>query len=103
MTSRRPMRMTGKYAFQASAQSASWTIRVAQLADRPQPERLEVPERLGDLGRGSLGGGTVARRQVRPDDRRPARVEPRAETLVDQFERGLDATSRRALPDRGSR
>ena len=44
------MRMTGKYAFQASAQSASWTIRVAQLADRPQPERLEMTERLGHLG-----------------------------------------------------
>ena len=28
MTSRRPTRRTGKYAFQASAQSASWTIRV---------------------------------------------------------------------------
>ena len=61
-----------------------------QLADRAQPERLEVAERLGHLGRGSLRGRPVARREVGPDDRRPARVEPRSETLVDQLERRLD-------------
>ena len=55
MTSRRPTRMTGKYAFHASAQSASWTTRVRSSPIVPQPERLEVAERLGDLRRGLRG------------------------------------------------
>ncbi len=74
-----------------------------ELADRPQPERLEMAERLGDLGHGAIGGGPVARRDVGTDDRRPARVQPRAEALVDELERGLDGRAARAPPARGSR
>ena len=62
-----------------------------ELADRPQAERLEVTERLGGLGDGPLRGRPVARRHVGPDDRRPGRVDARAETLVDELERRLDA------------
>ena len=61
-----------------------------ELADRPQPERLEVAERLGDLGDGALGGGGIAGRQVGPDRRRPGRVDARAEALVDEVEGRLD-------------
>ena len=61
-----------------------------ELADRAQAERLEVAERLGHLGRGTVGGRAVAGGQVGTDDGRPGRVEPGAEALVDQLERGLD-------------
>ena len=61
-----------------------------QLADRTQAERLEVAERLGHVGRGAVGGRSVASRQVGADDGRPGRVEPGAQALVDQLERGLD-------------
>ena len=103
MTRRRPTRRTGKYAFQASAQSASSDDPDPQLADRPQAERLEVAERIGHLDRGAVGGRSVARRQVGADDGGPGRIDRRAEALVDQLERGLDATFRRAPPGRGSR
>ena len=62
-----------------------------QVADRAQAERLEVAERLARLGRGPLGGGKVARRDVGPDGRRPGRVDPGAEALLDELEGGLDA------------
>ena len=74
-----------------------------QLADRPQPERLEVTERLGGLGDGPVGRRAVAGGHVRADDRRSGRVDPRAEALVDELERGLDATSAGRRPGRGSR
>ena len=90
MTRRRPTRRTGKYAFQASAQSSSWTIRVRSSPIGPQPERLEVAERLGDLGRGGLGRGRVARGHVAADDGRPRRVDARAEPLLDEVEGRLD-------------
>ena len=72
-----------------------------QLPDRPQPERLEMAEGGGDLGDGRVRGRAVPRRQVCPDDRGPARVEPGAEALIDQFEGGLDrrATLRRPTED----
>ena len=41
------------------------------LADRPQPERLEVAQRLGRLGDAALGGRRVAGREVGADGRRP--------------------------------
>ena len=51
-----------------------------ELADRPQPERLEVPEpRPGVLDR-RLGGATVLRREVGAHRRGPRRIDvvPRA-------------------------
>ena len=44
MTIRRPIRSTGKWRFQAFAQSASWTRRADEVADGPQAEGLEVAE-----------------------------------------------------------
>ena len=77
----------------------------AQLADRTQPERLEMTERLGHLGSRPFGGGPVASREIGTHDRRPARIEPRAETLVDQLERRLDRrpAGRRATEDLADR
>ena len=74
-----------------------------QLADRAQPERLEMSERLGDLGRGPLGGGTVAGRQVGrgrspAGSGRSARRAPRRRART-----RARPTCRRAPPDRGSR
>ena len=60
-----------------------------QLADGPQPERLEVAERFGGRRRGGLGRGRVARGHVPADDGRSARIDPRSEPFVDQVERGL--------------
>ncbi len=57
-----------------------------QLPDRSQPERLEVAECHGDLGHGPVRGGPVARRQVRPDDGGPARIQARAQSLIHQLE-----------------
>ena len=74
-----------------------------QLADGPQPERLEVAERFGDLGGGGLGRGRVARGHVPADDGRPRRIDPRAEPFVDEVERGLHGRARRSPPGRGSR
>ncbi len=62
----------------------------AQLADRPQPERLEVAERFGHLGDGGLGRGRVARGHVSADHGRPRDVDAGAEPLVDEIERGFD-------------
>ncbi len=90
ITRRRPIRMTGKYAFQASAQSASWTIAGPQFADRAQAERLEVPQRLGHLEHGLVRRGTIAGRHVRAHGRRPGQVQPRAESLLDQLEGRFD-------------
>ena len=67
MTSRRPTRRTGKCAFQASAQSSSWTTRVRRSPIGAQPERLEVAERLGD----------ARRRPPRPRPRRARAGSPR--------------------------
>ena len=69
-----------------------------QLADRSQPERLEMAERLGDLCHGPVGSGPVACRDVGADDRRPARIEPRAQALVDELERGLHRGPTRRRP-----
>ncbi len=60
-----------------------------ELADRPQPEGLQVPERLRHDRRRALGRGPIAGRQVRPDDRRPGRIDPCPEALVGQLEAGL--------------
>ena len=62
----------------------------AQLADRPQTEGLEMPERLGDLGHGAIRGGAVAGRHVGADRGRPGGIDPGAQTLVDEVEGGLD-------------
>ena len=70
----------------------------AELADRPQPECLEVTERGRDLGHGAVGRGAVACRQVGPDGRRPGRVDPRAKALVDELERRLDRRPARSRP-----
>ena len=64
-----------------------------QLADRAKSERLEMAERLGGLGGGPLRRRRIAGRDVRPDGRRPGRVDPRAEALLDELERRLDARS----------
>ena len=74
-----------------------------QLADGPQPERLEVAERFGGRRRGGLGRGRVARGHVPADDGRPAQVDPRSEPLVDQVERGLHGRAAARRPGRGSR
>src|SRR4029079_8694416 len=63
----------------------------AHIADRPQPEGLEMAERGPDLGRRPLDDTRVARWEIRPDDRRPARIQARAEALVHERERRLDA------------
>ena len=61
-----------------------------QLADRPQAERLEVPERLGDLGARRIAA--PGRAPARGANRRwPGRIDARAEPLVDQLEPRLDA------------
>ena len=60
-----------------------------ELADRPQPERLEMAERLGHLRDGPSAAAAVARGHVGADDRRPRRVDPRPEPLLDEVERRL--------------
>ena len=91
MTSRRPIRRTGKWAFQAWAQSASWTT---DTSSSPIGRRLNAwrwPSACAGLADGQPGGGPIAAGQVGPDDRRLVRVDPRAEALVDQLEARLDA------------
>jgi hypothetical protein len=63
----------------------------AQLADRPQPESLEMTQGLRRRCHGSLAGARVTRRQIGSDYGWARRVDPRAEPLVDELERGLDA------------
>ena len=75
MTSRRPTRRTGKCAFQASAQSSSWTIRVRSSPIGRRPNACRWPSASATLGRGALGGRAVARGHVGADDRRPGRVD----------------------------
>ncbi len=60
-----------------------------QVADRAQPERLQVAERLGHLGHRPVCRGPVARRHVRANGRGPARIDAGAEALLDQIERGF--------------
>ena len=98
MTSRRPTRMTGKYAFQASAQSASWTIRVRSSPIGRSPNAWRWPSASATSADGAVGGRSVAGRQVGPDDGRPGRVEPGAQALVDELERGLDRGPARRHP-----
>ena len=61
-----------------------------ELPDRAEPERLEMAERLGDLGHRAIGRDPVARRQIGAHGGRPGRIQPSAETLVHELERGLD-------------
>jgi hypothetical protein len=102
MTSRRPIRITGKYAFHASAQSASWTIRVrsspiaavrrpggARGPSRPRPRR-------GPRSRDRARAGTRARSPV--GSGRPWRQGPRR-----PVRRRARPTSRRMPPGPGSR
>ncbi len=72
-----------------------------ELADRPQPEGLQVPERLVHDRRRALGRGPIAGRQVGADDRRPGRIDPCPEALVGQLEAGLHGrpAGRRAAED----
>ena len=69
-----------------------------EVADRPQPERLEMAE----VALRPLDGGANRRdvddRQVRPDQRRPGEVDARRQALVDQLERRLDARPARRRP-----
>ena len=69
-----------------------------ELPDRPQSERLQMAERLGDLGHRAIGRGPVARRQVGAHGGRPGRIQPGAETLVHELERGLDRCPARRHP-----
>ena len=62
----------------------------SEIADRPEPERLEMAERLGHARDGPIEAGPIARGQVGPDDGRATRVDPRPEALVDELEGGLD-------------
>ena len=105
MTSRRPMRMTGKYAFHASAQSASWTTRVRSSPIGRSPNACRCPSAVATSATARSVGRTVARRQVCPDGRRPGRVHPRAEAFVDELECGLDRgpAGRRAAEDLADR
>ena len=103
MTMRRPTRRTGKYAFQASAQSASWTMRVRSSPIGRRPNAWRWPSASRGLGDPPLRGGRIARRQIGPDRRRPGRVDTRPEPLVDELEGRLDGRRHPARPARGSR
>ena len=69
MTSRRPTRRTGKCAFQASAQSASWTTRVRSSPIGRRPNAWRWPSASADLADGALG-----RRRDRAPAGRPATI-----------------------------
>ena len=103
MTSRRPTRRTGKCAFHASAQSASWTIRVVSSPIGRRPNAWRWPSASDGLGGGRRSaapgrgpGGRPGRspagsgRPGRRGPRRPARTPARR-------------SSRPARPGRGSR
>ena len=64
MTSRRPIRRTGKWRFQAWRPVLLVDDSDLEVADRPQPERLEVAERLGPRAgdrRARRGGSRAGR------------------------------------------
>ena len=74
-----------------------------QVADRPQPEGLQMAE----CGPGALdratGGRRVAAGQVRPHRGRPRRVQARRQALVHQLETGFHARPAGAHTGSGSR
>jgi hypothetical protein len=62
-----------------------------QVADRPQPEGLQVAQGAGRLGYGGFHGRRIEAGQICPNDGWLGRVDDRAETFVGQPETGFDA------------
>ena len=91
MTIRRPTRSTGKCAFQALAQSASWTIAAARSPIGRSPKAWRWPSSRSARATAARTRGDVDQRQVGADERRPREVDARREPLVDELERRLDA------------
>src|SRR3954465_1618410 len=69
-----------------------------ELADRTQPESLQVSERGRDIGDGPGGRRPVACWHVGTDRRRPGRIDTRAESFLDELERRLDRRPPRCRP-----
>ena len=103
ITSRRPTRRTGKNAFHASAQSASWTTRVRSSPIGRSPNACRWPERLRDLRRGAPRP-RPDRAQARSRGRRPGASDPAARPGPRRRARTpAPPTSRRSPRVRGSR
>jgi hypothetical protein len=69
-----------------------------QIADRAQPEGLEMAECLGRRRNGPPRRSRVARWNIGPHDRRTSGVDTRPEAFVDELERWLDARPARGDP-----
>ena len=91
MTMRRPIRSTGKCVLPRLGPVGLAHDAPLELADRPQPEGLQVAEGRVGPGDGRLDRVAVRGLQVGAHDRRPGRVQARAQALVDQHEGGLHA------------